>query len=156
MLKVLSKFELRRVCRLLGATPLARLGPPLPEEAGWIDTVEATEIGADRVTVLRQEEGQTGGKSNPRLATIVLRGATTSHLDDVERAIDDGINVIKALTRDPRLVPGAGASEAELARRVFEYGERTPGLNQHAIKKFAEALQVVPVSYTHLTLPTKA
>lgn len=144
VLKVLSKFELRRVCRLLGATPLARLGPPLPEEAGWIDTVETTEIGADRVTVLRQEEGQTGGKSNPRLATIVLRGATTSHLDDVERAIDDGINVIKALTRDPRLVPGAGASEAELARRVFEYGERTPGLNQHAIKKFAEALQVVP------------
>lgn len=144
VLKVQSKFDLQRLCRLLGATPLARLGAPTAEEAGWVDTAETTEIGGDRVTVLRQEEDQPGGKSKPRLATIVLRGATTSHLDDLERTIDDGINAVKALTRDPRLVPGAGASEIELARRVFEYGEKTPGLNQHAIKKFGEALQVIP------------
>ena len=74
----------------------------------------------------------------------MLRGATTSFLDDVERTIDDGVNAVKALTRDPRLVPGAGATEVELWRRVVEYGEKTPGLNQHAIKKFGEALQVVP------------
>jgi T-complex protein 1 subunit theta len=41
-------------------------------------------------------------------------------------------------------VPGAGATEAELAKRLSAFGEKTPGLNQHAIKKFAEALQVVP------------
>lgn len=144
VIKVLSKFEVRRLCRLLGATPLARLGAPMPEEAGWVDVVETSEIGGDRVTVFRQEEGQPGGKARPRMATVVLRGATANHLDDVERAIDDGVNVIKALTRDPRLVPGAGATELELARRVGEYGEKTPGLNQHSIKKFAEALEVVP------------
>ncbi|PWN54039.1 T-complex protein 1 [Violaceomyces palustris] len=144
VIKILSKFELRRLCRLLGATPLARLGAPLPEEAGWIDTVETTEIGGDRVTVFKQEEGQPGGKAKPRMCTVVLRGATSNHLDDVERAIDDGVNVIKSLTRDPRLVPGAGATELELAKRVSDFGERTPGLNQHSIKKFAEALEVVP------------
>lgn len=143
-MKVPSKFDLQRLCRLLGATPLARIGAPMPEEAGWIDSVSATEIGGDRVTVFRQEDGEKGGKSRPRLATIVLRGATTSMLDDVERTIDDGINAVKSLTRDPRLVPGAGATEIELARRIIEYGERTPGLNQHAIKKFGEALQVIP------------
>jgi T-complex protein 1 subunit theta len=144
IIKILSKFELRRLCRLLGATPLARMGAPTPEEAGWVDVVETTEIGGDRVTVFRQEEGQTGGKARPRMATVVLRGATANHLDDVERAIDDGVNVIKALTRDARLVPGAGATEVALARRVAAYGEKTPGLNQHAIRKFAEALEVVP------------
>lgn len=144
VVKVQSKFDLRRISRLTGAVPLARVGAPLPEEAGWIDAVETIEIGADRVLVFRQEEGQKGGKSNPSIATIVLRGATTTLLDDVERAIDDGINAVKSLTRDPRLVPGAGATEIELARRVIEYGERTHGLNQHAIKRFGEALQVVP------------
>ncbi|WFC95915.1 T-complex protein 1 subunit theta [Malassezia brasiliensis] len=144
VIKVPSKFDVQRLCRLVGATPLARLGAPMAEEAGFVDTVECTEIGGDRVTVFRQEEGQPGGKANPRLATIVLRGATTSYLDDLERTIDDGINAVKALTRDPRLVPGAGASEIELARRVMEYGDKTPGLNQHAIKKFGEALQVIP------------
>lgn len=143
-IKILSKFELRRVCRLIGATPLARVGAPTPEEAGWADVVETTEIGGDRVTVFRQEEGKPGGKAKPRMATVVLRGATANHLDDVERAIDDGVNVIKSLTRDARLVPGAGASEIELAKRVGEYGEKTPGLNQHSIRKFAEALEVVP------------
>lgn len=144
VMKILSKFEVRRLCRLLGATPLARLGAPTPEEAGWIDSVETTEVGGDRVTVFRQEEGQPGGQARPKMATIVLRGATANQLDDLERAIDDGVNVIKSLTRDDRLVPGAGATEIELARRVFEYGEKTSGLNQHAIKKFAEALEVIP------------
>ncbi|EPQ26785.1 uncharacterized protein PFL1_05763 [Pseudozyma flocculosa PF-1] len=144
VIKILSKFELRRLCRLLGATPLARLGAPLPEEAGWIDTVETTEIGGDRVTVFKQEDGQPGGKAKPRMCTVVLRGATSNLLDDVERAIDDGVNVIKSLTRDPRLVPGAGATELELAKRIADLGEKTSGLNQHAIKKFAEALEVIP------------
>lgn len=144
VLKVQSKFDLQRLCRLVGAAPMARLGAPMAEEAGWVDTAETTEIGGDRVTVFRQEDGQPGGKSMPRLATIVLRGATTSHLDDVERTVDDGVNAVKALTRDPRLVPGAGATEIELSRRVVEFGERTPGLNQHAIKKFGEALRIIP------------
>ncbi|KAJ6163597.1 hypothetical protein N7497_003576 [Penicillium chrysogenum] len=124
VIKILSKFELRRLCRVVGATPLARLGAPMPDEMGQIDVVETTEIGGDRVTVFRQEDVN----AITRTATIVLRGATQNHLEDVERAIDDGVNVVKAITKDPRLVPGAGATEIEL----------------YAIRKFAEAFEVVP------------
>jgi T-complex protein 1 subunit theta len=66
-------------------------------------------------------------------------------LDDLERAIDDGVNTVKILLKDGRLVPGAGASEIELAKRVAEYGEKTPGLSQHAIRRWAEAMEVVPL-----------
>lgn len=137
-IRILSKFELRRVCRVVGATPLARLGAPMPDEMGSIDVVETLEIGGDRVTVFRQEDEVT------RTATLVLRGATQNHLDDIERAVDDGVNVVKAITRDPRLVPGAGATEVELVERIQAYGEKTPGLSQYAIKKFGEAFEVVP------------
>lgn len=140
LIKIQSKFELRRLCRVVGATPLARLGAPMPDEMGSIDVVETTEIGGDRVTVFRQEDPSTV----TRTATIVLRGATQNHLDDVERAIDDGVNVIKAITKDPRLVPGAGATEMQLVERIGAYGDRTQGLSQHAIKKYAEAFEVVP------------
>ncbi|TIC74349.1 IKI3-domain-containing protein [Wallemia mellicola] len=125
VIKVLSKFELRRLCRVVGATPLARLGAPTPEEAGHIDVLETTEIGGDRVTVFRQDNDQL-----TRTATIVLRGATANHLDDIERAIDDG----------------AGASEIELAKIIENFGDKTPGLNQHAIKKFAQALEIIPIT----------
>ncbi|KAL9527614.1 putative T-complex protein 1 subunit theta [Sphaerulina musiva] len=138
VIKVLSKFELRRLCRVLGATPLARLGAPMPDEMGNIDIVETLEIGGDRVTVFRQENEQT------RTATLVLRGATQNHLDDVERAVDDGVNVVKAITRDPRLVPGAGASEMQLIERITTLADKTSGLAQYAIRKYAEAFEVIP------------
>ncbi|KAL1655731.1 T-complex protein 1 subunit theta [Didymella pomorum] len=137
-IKILSKFELRRLCRVVGATPLARLGAPMPDEMGTIDVVETLEIGGDRVTVFRQENEQT------RTATLVLRGATQNHLDDVERAIDDGVNVVKAITRDARLVPGAGATEMQLVERIKTIADKTPGLAQYSIRKFAEAFEVIP------------
>ena len=137
-IKILSKFELRRLCRVVGATPLARLGAPMPDEMGNIDVVETLEIGGDRVTVFRQENEQT------RTATLVLRGATQNHLDDVERAIDDGVNVVKAITRDARLVPGAGATEMQLIERIKTIADKTSGLAQYSIRKFAEAFEVIP------------
>ncbi|KAK2604277.1 hypothetical protein N8I77_007221 [Diaporthe amygdali] len=140
VIKILSKFDLRRICRVVGATPLARLGAPMPDEMGSIDVVETLEIGGDRVTVFRQEDEVT------RTATLVLRGATQNHLDDIERAVDDGVNVVKAITKDARLVPGAGAAEIQLVERLQAYGEKTPGLAQYAIKKYGEAFEVVPRS----------
>ena len=105
-----------------------------------VDVVETTEIGGDRVTVFRQEEAN----AVTRTATIVLRGATQNHLDDVERAIDDGVNVVKAITKDPRLVPGAGATEIQLVERISNFADKTPGLPQYAIRKYAEAFEVIP------------
>ena len=52
------------------------------------------------------------------MATVVLRGSTEGFLDDVERAVDDGVNAYKALCKDSRMVPGGGASEIEVAKQV--------------------------------------
>lgn len=143
VLKIGSKFELRRLCRVCGATPLARLGAPTPEEMGVVETVKTMEIGGDRATVFKQESNE-----QTKCATIILRGATQNNLDDIERAIDDGVAAIKGLmkpdTDSGKLLPGAGATEIELVSRITKYGERTPGLLQLSIKQFAKAFEVVP------------
>ncbi|KAH3663610.1 hypothetical protein OGAPHI_005011 [Ogataea philodendri] len=138
VLKVPSKFDLRRISRVCGGTPLARLGAPMPEEMGTVDVVETKEIGGDKVTIFRQD------KESSLTASIVVRGATKNNLEDVERAIDDGVAVVKAILKDPRLLPGAGSVEAELVKRITTYGEKTPGLMQLGIKKFAEAFEFLP------------
>jgi len=65
-------------------------------------------------------------------------------MDDIERAIDDAINNFKGLTRDGRYLPGAGATEIELATKLSAYADTLPGLEQYAVRKFAAALEVFP------------
>ena len=51
-----------------------------------------------------------------------------AHLDKMET--DDAVNVYKALIRDGRIVPGAGATEIELSKRLAPLGDSAPGLDQ--------------------------
>jgi T-complex protein 1 subunit theta len=138
-LKVPSKFELRRICKATKARPLVTLGPVRPEEQGFAACVSVQEIGSQKITVFEQ-----GATDHVQVATILLRSSTHNILNDIERAIDDGVNTVRALTRDGRLVAGAGAFEIELARRLSEFSTQAPGLEQYALDRFAKSLEVVP------------
>eukprot|EP00127_Corallochytrium_limacisporum_P007059 Clim_evm19s241 gene=Clim_evmTU19s241 len=140
VVKILSKFDLRRLCRATGATPLSRFGKPMAEEIGTVHRAEVMEIGNNRCVVFRQKKES----HVSQVATIVVRGSTLNLMDDVERAIDAAVNTYKQLARDGRMLAGAGASEIELGRLLQEYGETRPGLDQYAVKKFGEAFEVVP------------
>lgn len=133
-----SKFDLRRLCRSVGATILPKFTTPTSEEIGRCDEIKVSEIGGTSVTIFKQEREETA------VSTIVIRGSTENIMDDIERAVDDGVNTFKALTRDDRFVPGAGATEIELAKLISTYGETCAGLEQYAIQKFAESLEVIP------------
>lgn len=138
VVRLMSKWDLRRLCRSIGATPLPRITAPTADEAGHCDRVYVDEIGDTSVIIFRQD------KEESAIATIVIRGSTDNIIDDVERAVDDGINTFKALTKNGKLLPGAGATEIELAKQITTYGESEPGLEQYAIKKFAESLEHLP------------
>eukprot|EP00908_Phaeocystis_cordata_P000764 Transcript_10846.p2 GENE.Transcript_10846~~Transcript_10846.p2 ORF type:complete len:562 (+),score=316.14 Transcript_10846:56-1687(+) len=138
VIKCPSKFELRRLCRTTGANNLVRLEPPTEGDLGYCKHVFVKEIGSTQCTIFDHEQ------DNSKLATIVVRGSTSNIMDDVERAIDDGINVVKSMTKDARFVPGAGAVELRLADALQQHAEAQPGLDQYAINKFGLALEVVP------------
>ncbi|KAG8090035.1 hypothetical protein GUJ93_ZPchr0011g28945 [Zizania palustris] len=121
VLKISSKFELRRLCRTTGAIALLKLSQPNADELGYADSVSVEEIGGARVTVVKNEEG------GNTVATVVLRGSTDSILDDIERAVDDGVNTYKSMCRDSRIIPGAAATEIELARRLKEFSLKETG-----------------------------
>ncbi|XP_037821666.1 T-complex protein 1 subunit theta [Lucilia sericata] len=133
-----SKFDLRRLARAVNGTVLPRITTPSQEELGYCDKVCIEELGDTAIVAFRNE-----GKDS-RIATIVVRGATDNFMDDIERAIDDGVNNFKCLSRDGRYVPGAGAVEIELATQIAAYADTLPGLEQYAVRRFATALEAFP------------
>ncbi|CAB3226740.1 unnamed protein product [Arctia plantaginis] len=133
-----SKFDIRRLAKTVNATVLPRLTTPTAEELGYCDSVGVEELGDTRVVFFRMESTES------RISTVVIRGSTDNYMDDIERAIDDGVNTFKGIARDGRFVPGAGATEIELAQQLLQYADTLPGLEQYAVRKFAVALESIP------------
>lgn len=136
VVRLSSKFDIRRLCQATGAVALPRLTAPTAEELGHVTHVRTDEI-ADASVVIFEQDAHEGS-----VVTILVRGSTENIMDDVERAIDDGVNAFKCLTRSPKLVAGAGAIELELARRLLTYADTLTGLEQYAVRSYARALEV--------------
>jgi len=136
--RLMSKWDVRRLARATGATALPKMTPPTSEEMGMADSVYVDELGDTEIVVFKV------GDKESRVSTVVIRGATDNYMDDIERAVDDGVNVFKGLCKDGHLTPGGGATEIELARQVAQWAETHPGLEQYSINKFAEALEIIP------------
>lgn len=91
--RVLSKFDLRRVAKTVNGTVLAKIVPPSPEEMGYCDSVYIDEVGDVPVILFKQD------KEEGAISTVVVRGSTDNIMDDIERSIDDGVNNFKGLTK---------------------------------------------------------
>jgi chaperonin GroEL (HSP60 family) len=83
---------------------------------------------------------------NPRAVTILIRGGTERITSEAERSIHDALCVVRDVVRDPRIVAGGGAVEAEISNRLEKWAEKEPGREQLAIKAFAEALETIPTT----------
>merc|ERR1712060_576545 len=61
-----------------------------------------------------------------------------------ERAIDNGVNTMKSLIKDQRMVAGAGATEIYLADVIQKYAREQPGLDQYAVEKYGASFEIIP------------
>ena len=136
--RTLSKFELRRIARSIGATLLVRLGPPTKEEMGYADEIKLTEISSQKCILIRKES------ENNKLSTIVLRGTTNDMLDNLERVVNCGVNAYRAVCKSPLFVAGAGAIDMYLSGKLKEYAKEIKTLDQYAIEAFGESFEVIP------------
>ena len=136
--KIMSKWELKRIARAVGATPIVKLVTPSPDELGFADEVSFREISSTWCTIFRRDRDEN------KMATIILRGSTTAMLEDTERAIDNGVSTVKTLIRNPKVVAGAGATELWLGQQIQNFSRDQPGLDQYAVEKFGAAFEVIP------------
>ena len=136
--RTMSKFELRRIARSIGATLLVRLGAPTKEEMGYADEIKLTEVSSQKCILIRKES------ENNKISTVVLRGTTNDMLDNLERVVNCGVNAYRAVCKNPNFVAGAGAVDMYLSQGIVEYSREVKSLDQYAIEAFGEAFEVIP------------
>lgn len=136
VLKIQSKFELARLVKAIGAQFIAKLGAPVPEELGYAESVNVREIGSTKVTVFEVKA------VDVKISTIVLRGATMTIMDDIERCLENGVSCFKQILNDSRYCLGAGAVESYLINEIDAVSSKLTGLEQYSCLQFGQAFEV--------------
>ena len=111
-----------------------------------IDSATAEDLGSGTVTRDEAEglfyiEG-TGDVSHG--VTLLLRGSTEHVVDELERGVEDALDVVSDTIISGQVLPGGGAPEVELARRLRDYADGVSGREQLAVEAFADSLELVP------------
>ena len=86
------------------------------------------------------------GCKHPQSVTMLIRGGTQRVIDEVDRSIHDSLMVVKDVIEKPAIVAGGGAPEAFAASLLKDWADNFDGREQLAIKKYAEALETIPLT----------
>ncbi len=84
------------------------------------------------------------GCKDPKAVSILVRGGTEHVVDELERAVHDGISVACVAIEDGKVLPGGGASEIEVAKALRDYSKELGGREALAVNAFADAIEIVP------------
>lgn len=102
----------------------------------------AADLGAGRIARDEDDELFVVTGDGERRATVLLRGPTHEVLAERERHARAAIEAVASDVDEP-IVPGGGATEMEVARRVRSAAPGIGGREQLAIGAFADALEEV-------------
>lgn len=115
---------------------------------GTLDDLETEDFGAAdliRVETFAEDElAFIEGGANAEAVTVFARGGTDHVTDELERALNDGLDVVTAALVEGGVVPGAGAIEIAIADGIREEAASITGRQQLAVEAFADALDVIP------------
>jgi T-complex protein 1 subunit epsilon len=67
-------------------------------------------------------------------------------VDEAKRSLHDAMCVTRNLIRDKRIVYGGGSSEISCALKVADAADREAGIEQYAMRSFADALESIPIA----------
>ena len=133
----IAKSDMEKLARATGGHIVSSLNEINEKELGKAKLVREMVHGEDKMTYVE-------GCDNPKAVSILVRGGTEHVIDEVERAINDGLGDIASVLKSGKIVAGAGATEIELAKRLREFGNKLSGREQLAVEEFAKALETIP------------
>lgn len=134
----LRKTDQNRVARATGATVVNRPDEIQESDIGTgCGLFEVRKIGDEYFAFLEQCK-------DAKACTVLLRGGSKDVLNEIERNLQDAMQVVRNVLFDPRLLPGGGATELSISTAISRSADTVEGINKWAYQSLGSALEVIP------------
>jgi len=132
-----SSDDAKRIARSTGARVVSNLSDIEADDLGFAGNVVEQDVAGDTKILIEDVE-------DAKSVTMLLRGGTEHVVDEVERAIDDSLGVVRTTLEEGKVLPGGGAPETALSLALRDFADSVGGREQLAIEAFADAAEVIP------------
>lgn len=130
--------ELKMLALATGARIVGDVMQVTEKDLGSAGLVEERKVGKDKQMIFVED------CPNAKAVSIILHGVSEQFLEEMERALDDGLNVVLDVIKSGKIVAGGGAPEIRVAERIRQYASTLSGREQLAIRAFADAIEAIP------------
>ncbi len=130
--------ELKMLALATGARIVGDVMQVTEKDLGSAGLVEERKIGKDKQMIFVED------CPNAKAVSIILHGVSEQFLEEMERALDDALNVVLDVIKSGKIVAGGGAPEIRVAERIRQYASTLSGREQLAIRAFADAIEAIP------------
>jgi len=133
--------ELELIAIATGGRIVPRFEELTAEKLGKAGVVREVTFGTTKEQMLIIEDCSKSGA-----VTVLVRGGNQMVVDEAKRCLHDANCCVRNLIRDPRVVPGGGASEMAASLAVLGAADKEQTIDQYSMKAFASALDVIPMA----------
>lgn len=133
--------ELELIAIATGGRIVPRFQELTPDKLGRAGKVREVSFGTTKERMLVIEEC-----ASSNAVTILIRGGNKMIVDEAKRSLHDAMCVVRNLVKDNRVVYGGGSAEIACSLAVSSFADTVPGIEQYAIRAFADALDDVPMA----------
>src|SRR5215211_4425516 len=134
-----KESDMTKLARATGARIVNNLEDLTDKDIGLADLVEERKVETDKWVFIE-------GCKHPKSVTILIRGGSQRVVDEADRSVHDALMVTKDVLERPTIVVGGGAPESYVAGKIREWANTLSGREQLAAEKFAESLEVIPLT----------
>jgi thermosome len=134
-----KESDMIKLSKATGGRVISNLDDLSENDLGTADLAQQKKVESDKWVFIE-------GCKHPQSVTLLIRGGTQRVIDEVDRSIHDSLMVVKDVIEKPAIVAGGGAPEAFAASLLKDWADNFDGRQQLAIKKYAEALETIPLT----------
>eukprot|EP01105_Mastigella_eilhardi_P006342 TRINITY_DN17955_c0_g1_i1.p1 TRINITY_DN17955_c0_g1~~TRINITY_DN17955_c0_g1_i1.p1 ORF type:complete len:557 (+),score=190.75 TRINITY_DN17955_c0_g1_i1:210-1673(+) len=131
--------EMELIAIATGGRIIPRFSEVTADKLGHAASIREVTFGTTKERMLVIE-----GCRNSKAVTLVLRGGNKMMVEEAKRSVHDALCVARNFIKDSAVVYGGGSSELACSLAVAEAADAITGVEQYAVRAFADALEAVP------------